>query len=508
MTRVLTRLSSTLISSAGILAVSVLCARVAHTTATVAAILLMLGVMLSGTYARSSTAIVTSFVAALCLDFFFIPPIGRIAISEPQGWIVLFVFISASLLAANLSSSLRRQRDELAFRQKESEKLNALSRSMLLSDRVDDVPRLIVNKCIELFGATEAKLFLSSENRIYSSQAETSIPDEKLRKTAVYGSLEQDESQRLTILAVNLGNKTLGSLGLKGQLLSSSTLQGLGSTIAVGLAQVEAQEAGTRAEAVRKSEELKSLMIDALAHDLKTPLTAIEAASSMLLEPSSIPSRERTELLEVIEQESKGLKRLLGEAIHLARIDAKKLRLDRQAIPASDLIKAAVASLGERIAPHRVLMDIQEDLPAVFVDRELIVQTIKQLLDNAVKYSPSRSSITIAASTENVGIVAISVRDEGQGLTELEQSRVFEKFYRGRHDRSAVQGTGMGLAIAKEIMEAHGGSIIVNSVLGRGSEFKILLPRAETPQPEPEAKATGSESPNEGETRQFSGRPA
>jgi two-component system, OmpR family, sensor histidine kinase KdpD len=257
--------------------------------------------------------------------------------------------------------------------------------------------------------------------------------------------------------------------------LGDGTLQSLGNTIAMGLAQAQAQEAASRAEGIRRGEELKSVMIDALAHELKTPLTAIEASADMLLQPATVSKEQRDDLLEVIQQESRGLRRLLAEAIHLARIDAKRMKLECESLRVEEVLAEAMRSLGERLTAHRVRVEQGGDLPSIFVDRELTVQALKQLLDNASKYSPAGSVIQIGIR-EMDGFVSIAVRDQGQGLTELEQRRVFDKFYRVRRDRSAVQGTGMGLAIAKEIAEAHGGSVTVESRFGEGSEFTMRVP--------------------------------
>ncbi len=470
----LPRLRSTLVACLAIIALALICYRVAHANATVAAIVLLLGVLLSGAYAKLPESIVVSVTATLCLDYFFVPPIRHITIGDPQGWMVLMLFLTGSLIATNVSRRLRQQRDELISRQTETEKLHALSRSMLLSSGAEDVRRLILNKCIELFGFSEAALFESATGQFHRSQADSSIPDEKMRRVALYGSVDHNQAANLTIVPVTLGNKNFGSLGFRGPSLPEPAIQALGNTAALALAQAQAHEAGSLAEAVRKSEELKSVMIDALAHDLKTPLTAIEAAAEMLLQPSAVSSGQRYELLEVIQQETQGLRRMIGEAIHLARIDAKKLKLECEPVSVAALLDAAIQSLGDRLASSRIHIECAPDLPPVFVDRDLIVQAIKQLLDNALKYSPAASPVTISAVEAN-GLVSISVHDQGQGLTDVEQGRVFEKLYRGRYDRSAIQGTGMGLAIAKEISQAHAGSLAVESQLGRGSRFTITL---------------------------------
>jgi two-component system sensor histidine kinase KdpD len=276
---------------------------------------------------------------------------------------------------------------------------------------------------------------------------------------------------------VTLGNKSYGSFAFRGAAMQEATLQALANTIAVGLAQVQAQEAGSRAEAVRKSEELKSVMIDALAHELKTPLTAIEAAADMLRQPGAVTPEQREDLLGVIRQESKGLRRLMGEAIHLARIEAKRFRLEMETLPLEELITAGIDSLGDRAGTHVIQVEVGKPGPTIYADRELMIQVVKQLVDNATKYSPARSVITVTGSEDN-GLVRLSVRDQGQGLTELEQGRVFDKFYRAKRERAAVQGTGMGLSIAREIAEAHGGSISVESQQGQGSRFTITMQSA------------------------------
>jgi len=464
----------TLAALAGVFGVACFCFYVAHANATVAAVILLLAVLLTGIYANIIEAILASLAATLLLDYFFIPPVKAITIADPEGWVALLVFLAVSLIATNLSTRLHRQRDELLQQQRETEKLHALSRAMLFSSG-EDMRRLILNKCMELFEFGDVVLFESATGQFHRSQAVSSLNDEQLWRAARNGSIEEDREAQITVFPVTLGNKTFGSLGLRGALLPQATLQALGSTVAVGLAQAQAQEAASRAEAVRKSEELKSVMLDALAHDLKTPLTVIEAATDVLLNSKELSDEQRRDLIEGIHEEEQELKRKVGEAIHLARIDAKRLQLQIEPVNARELIEAAVRSLGERAATHVIAIDYASNLPPVHGDRELLQEAVKQLLDNATKYSPPRSTINVSATAAN-GTISISVRDHGPGLTELEQTRVFDKFYRGRYDRSAVQGTGMGLAIAKEILEAHGGKITLESQVGQGSQFSITLP--------------------------------
>jgi two-component system sensor histidine kinase KdpD len=468
-------------SVAGTLAAALVCFYVLHATETIAALILMLVTLVVGALGKRLDAVITSFAAALCLDVLFIPPIFKITIATTSGWVGFFVFLAAALFASNLSSALRRQRDELAEGQAESERLHALSRALLLSDRSDDMRRLLVNKCMELFGFDEAVLFESASGEFWRSASDGAIALDDLRRVATYSSPESSK-EGVHIIPVSLGNKTFGSLGFRGKRLTQAATHSLSNTLATGLAQAQAHEAGSHAEAVRRSEELKSVMIDALAHDLKTPLTAIEMASETLIHAPSIPREQSLALLEEIWHAAQGLRRLIHGAIHLARIDAKRLRLEAQPTSVAESIHAALQSAGERAASHEIAIEVEPNIPFVLADGELLIQALKQLIDNALKYSPSHSIIKISAGHAEQ-LVWISVRDQGAGLTELEQSRVFEKFYRGRYDDSAVQGTGMGLAIAKEIAEAHGGALSVESQVGQGTRFTLTLKAAIMEQP-------------------------
>ena len=473
MTLALKRGLAAMLLGAGIVALAIVCDYVLGTGAAMAAIVLLLAVLLAGAYSKRLEAIIASIAATLCLDYFFIPPFGSISIGDAEGWAILAVFLGVSLVATHLSSRLRRQRDALIARQLETEKLHALSRAILMSGVGEPLRRLLVNKSMELFGFSESVLFEAASGEFYRSHIEGSISVEEVRRAAVRASMER--ANGVTIMPVVLGNKILGAFAFRGAALGDGVLQSLGNTIAMGLAQAQAQESASRADAIRKGEELKSVMIDALAHELKTPLTAIEASADMLLQPEVVSNEQRADLLDVIQQEARGLRRLLAEAIHLARIDAKRMKLECEILRVEDVLSEAMRSVGERLSAHRVKVEQSGDSLSIFADRELTLQALKQLLDNASKYSPAGSIIQIEAR-ELDGFVSISVRDQGQGLTDLEQRRVFDKFYRVRRDRSGVQGTGMGLAIAKEIAEAHGGSVTVESRFGEGSEFTITVP--------------------------------
>src|SRR5438105_6199714 len=193
MGQVLRRLRSALVALLGVIAVTFTCYRIIHVNATSAALALLLAVLFTGTYAKLFETLVAAIVATFCLDYFFIAPVGSISVADPQGWTALIVFLTVSVLATNLSTRVRNQHHELMSRQREVEKLYALSRAMLLGRGAEDLRRLVVNKCIELFGFPEVTLFESATGRIHRSQTESSISDEKLRQVALSGSVNHDE---------------------------------------------------------------------------------------------------------------------------------------------------------------------------------------------------------------------------------------------------------------------------------------------------------------------------
>jgi two-component system sensor histidine kinase KdpD len=231
----------------------------------------------------------------------------------------------------------------------------------------------------------------------------------------------------------------------------------------------------TRNEASRESEKLRSALLDSVTHEFRTPLTAIKLAVTTLLASDPVTAEARQELLTVINEESDRLNRLVGEAAEMAQLDAQQVELRRESHPVRAVIEAALERAKQMLAGRDVKLQLPEKLPPVGVDLERIAEVLVQLLENAAKYSPAETPITITAEPAGK-MVSISVADRGPGIDDMEQSLIFEKFYRGRDQRYRIQGTGMGLAIAKAIVEAHGGTIGVTSQPGSGSVFSFTVP--------------------------------
>jgi len=304
--------------------------------------------------AEAATA---SIGAAICLNYFFVTPVGTFHVGNFDDWVALSAFLVTSLVASHLSELARRRHAQLVQRQAEMERLYELNRS---------------------------------------------------------------------------------------------------------------------AEAARQSEKFKATLLDAVAHEFKTPLTSIKAATSTILTSPSITADQRQELLTIIDQETERLSQLMKEAFHLARVESGKLHLSRarQSIP--DLVSQAVEQT-PTLNGKPLETSYSQQLPSIEVDAELFVVALKQLVDNAAKYSPNGTPVRVTADA-SADSVWIRVHNQGRGLTEGERTMVFERFYRSPATSQDVPGTGIGLTIARDIVMAHGGFVGVESGPGLGTEFSIRLP--------------------------------
>jgi two-component system sensor histidine kinase KdpD len=423
-------------------------------------------------------AVFMSVIATLAFDYFCLPPIGAFTIADPQNWIALFAFLITAVAVSELSARARREARSAVERRQELERLYAFSQLLLSSDSPAELLNLIPRYIVDSFAIRSAAIFLSSRNDVYrSGPTIDGLESSDLQLICVRGEPRFDTAHQLAFMPLRMGMRVVGCMGVSGSLLSRQTLEAIGSLVAISIEREGAIEKLSRAEAARESEQLRSVLLDSVTHEFRTPLTAIKASVTSLLGSSSHSPEERQELLTVINEESDRLNRLIGEAAEMAQLDANKVEFRFESAPIDNPVAEALDELKQLLVQHPVEVRIPAGLPNARMDSAHIKEVMVHLLENAAKYSPAGAPIRITTEARNSDqTITVNIADRGPGIDDFEQSLVFEKFYRGRNQRVQVHGTGMGLAICKAIVEAHGGHLGVTSQLGHGSVFYFSLP--------------------------------
>jgi len=452
--------------------------RFLHPNPTTVALTLLLGILMVAASWGLRYAIPTSVLAALGFNYFFLPPVGTLTIADTQNWVALFAFLFTSVVASQLSERARRQAREAHRRRYEVETLYLFSQQLLVTENVVALLKQIPQMVTETFGIREAAIYLAGKDQVYRSVAEREdLPVEQLRDLALRGEAVIDRPGEKSIVPLRVGVRSVGALGLRGELPSNETLEAMAGLAAIAIERVDALENLARTEAGRESERLRSALLDSVTHEFRTPLTGIKASVTALRADGHLGSEQRQELLTVIEEEADRLNRLVGEAVEMAQLDAREVKLELAPYSIREAIDSALAETATTLADHPVEVRLPSHLPNALMDIAWVRKVLQHLLENAAKYSSAGAPIFVSSEVKS-GCLVTSVADRGIGVSDLERSLIFDKFYRGQGQRQRIHGTGMGLAIVKAIVEAHGGTIEVTSQLGHGSVFSFSLPLA------------------------------
>ena len=466
-----------LVSFAGVAIVTFVANRlIPVNTTTVGFAYLLLVLVIASAWGFLEAAL-ASVLATLLFNFFFFPPIGKFTIADPQNWIALFSFLATSLIASRLSAMAKRRALEAIERHRDLEHLYAFSRAMLLIDKAGPFPQQLLDRLAEIFELRAAVLF----ERNTGAFCRTGIPDigfedveERLREAAVHGMSLSDPNRQPIIVAVRLGSEPIASLALQSGMMPESVLQGIANLVAIGLERARAQGLAEQIEAARQSEQLRTTLIDAMAHEFKTPLTLIKAATTSLLASPDEPNDSRQEQLAIADEEAEHLRKLIDDAVEMARLDTTHIDVHPQISDVQETIRECVASMESEI-DHRILeIGCDKQPPNIAFDRRLMKLAIKQIIDNALKYSPADKPVAVRVLASN-GILTIEITDHGPGVPVEEQTRIFHRFYRSPSVKDQIPGSGLGLTIARSIAQAHKGDLTVTSRPGE-TTFRITLP--------------------------------
>jgi two-component system sensor histidine kinase KdpD len=421
-------------------------------------------------------AIYLSLLSAVAFNFFFLPPVLTFTIGDGRNWIALFAFLVTGIVASQLAEKARTEAAISRRRQREAERLYAFSQQMLVSGNVVDLLKTLPQMIAATFNLAGAAVYLREKDRVYrSSPNYMDVAAAELRDAAFTREHRTEEKRGVTLVPILLGTRPIGALGITGKGTSPEALDAVCGLTAIAIERAGAVETLTRVEASRESERLRNALLDSVAHELRTPLTSITAAITSLRSNHDLDAAQSDELMAVIEEEADRLNRLVGQAMEMAALDAHEIHLDLRPHAMREAVDRALEIVKAQVHAHPIEVRLPESLPLVTMDVVQIAKVLQHLLENAAKYSSDGSPIFVSGEVAN-GWVVTSVADRGVGIDDLERMMIFDKFYRGQGQRYRVQGTGMGLAIAKAIVEAHGGSIEVTSQQGQGSVFSFKLP--------------------------------
>ncbi|MEO8592883.1 MAG: ATP-binding protein [Candidatus Solibacter sp.] len=420
-------------------------------------------------------SVLASVAATFTFNFYFLPPFGTLTIADPQNWAALFSFLTTSLVASRLSTEAKRRALDAIERRQDVERLYTFSRAILLIDGGEPFAKQLTLKLADVFQLQAAVLYDRRSGEFFrAGPSDFDGMDDQLRDAAMHGNSFSDPACSRVITAVRLGSEPIASLALQGTQTPDAVLQGIANLVAIGLERAKAQDLAHQVEAARQSEQLRTTLIDAMAHEFKTPLTSIRAATTSLLSAPDQPREVRTELLKVADEEAEHLVELINDAVEMGRLDTARIEVQLEPSYIPDVVQEVVASMQKDIDGRPIEIDAPGQASAIPVDRRLFRLAIRQLLDNALKYSPPATPVRIRVWRAD-DAVAVAVTDHGKGIPVSEQAHVFERFWRSPAVRKQMPGSGLGLSIAHGIARAHNGDLTVDSRPGE-TTFCLTLP--------------------------------
>lgn len=459
--------------------ITFLCSRWLHVNTATVGFAFLLDVLLISASWGLRYAIFTAILATVAYNYFFLPPLFRFSIADSLNWVALFAFLMTAVVASQLSERARRGALYAEQRRREFERLYAFSQQLWLTENVFELLNLIPRNIVDAFEVSGAAIFLEGKQDAYFFDGESRrlFPLDQLKSISDRGEPVLDRDHRICYIPLRMGVRSVGSLALSGCDLSRESLEAVGSLVAISIERANTIEKLTKSEAARESDRLRSVLLDSVTHEFRTPLTSIKASAETLLSDVKLERAQREDLLQVINEESDRLDRLVGEAAEVAQLDSHQLQFQFEPHQIREVIDRAIQDSQPALRQHKVELNVPAKLPSVRMDLKRIIEVMTHLLDNAAKYSPPETPIHVTVELRDSDVVT-SVADHGSGIDDVEQEMIFEKFYRGREQRMIIPGTGMGLPIAKAIVELHGGKIGVTSQAGRGSVFHFSLPVA------------------------------
>jgi two-component system sensor histidine kinase KdpD len=486
--------------------------------------LYLVAVLASAVAFGTGPAIIASVAAFVASDFFFVEPIHTLTVSDPEEWVDLGLLLMTGTITGYLAAALRGRARTAQRREREAVVLYDVVRLMTGSDLRESLAAVAERLRRELalsavvigfHGGPAGGLFAEAGEQEALGLARASGMAPKLLLGEGASPTPEHRGSpgrwirvlpphlpgqpgwaagRLHEVPVRLGDGTVGLISLVRYPEAPSftaaddrLLSAVGNQLAVAIERTRLREEAAEAEILRRTDELKTALLNTVSHDLRTPLSSIIAsAGSLLQQDVRWTEDERRDFARAIEEEAERLNRLVGNLLDLSRIQAGSLMPQRSWYDLSALVDDVLGRLRSVTSRHQVVVSVEEELPPVFLDYILIDEVFANLIENAVKYTPPGSEIAVRAIRTN-GAVRVEVEDRGPGFPPEALPRLFEPFYRVQREGQTARGTGLGLAVAKGLVEAHGGQIWAENRKTGGARLVFTLPLDEPGQSPVEA---------------------
>ncbi|HLI28891.1 MAG TPA: ATP-binding protein [Chloroflexota bacterium] len=465
----------------------------------------------------SGPAVVASVAAVLAFDYFFVEPVHTFTVSDPSEWVALLLFLVTAIVTGQLAAGQRRRAQEAEQREREAVVLYDIAR-LMADPALDDALRAVAARLLRELDLAAVAIALPNgpqgprwvavgdETALRCLQAAALAPVRVLGRGRPPTEAERGQPGRwvrvwparpprwgperrdgLHVVPLEVEGRRVGSLLVMPRAdagafppAADRLLSAVAAQLGLASERARLRQEATEAEILRRTDELRTALLNAVSHDLRTPLASIIASVGSLRQQGvQWTDAERREFLEAIETEAHRLDRIVGNLLDVSRVEAGSIRPERDWHDLAALVDDVLGRLRTATARHRLVVDIPDDLPPVLLDYVEIGQVLTNLVENAAKYTPPGTEIRIRARLE-AGQVRVEVADRGPGLPETALPRLFQPFYRAESGdgRPRPHGTGLGLAVAKGLVEAHGGRIWAENRRGGGARFCFTLPHA------------------------------
>ncbi|HUO88196.1 MAG TPA: sensor histidine kinase KdpD [Rhizomicrobium sp.] len=461
--------------------------------------LFLVPVLLSAVSFGLRPALFTAFVSVMAYNFFFLPPLYTFTIADPNNWLSFSVLLLVAVIAGNLAARVRQQADLASARAAIASELYRFTGKLAGIARLDDILWAATYQIFSMLKANVVVLLPNPQSKRleiragYPPEDELDVQDLAAatwsweRGAPAGRNAETLPGTKRLFLPMRTGQGLVGVIGLQrldARALFSPDerrlLDALIDQTALAIERSQLVERVNEAQVLVEADKLRVAMLTSLSHDLRTPLASIlGAATSLLANRELYSASQTTELLSTVRDEAERLDRFVGNLLDMSRLEAGALGVKPEAAELSELVDAARKRLARRLCEHRIAVDIPAATPQVLVDPVLLEQALVNLLDNAAKYSPAGSTISVRA-VQSPSAVHLMIEDEGPGIPSEALPNIFDKFYRAKASDSRVAGTGLGLAVARGFVEAFGGHLEAGNRSDRsGAVLTLTLPVAQ-----------------------------